>query len=254
MSSTYTITRDQVISLALRKLGVLEIGDVPDAATIANANMSLNLLIKQMSTEGLKIWKTSELIIPLIANQTSYILGGSSSALMYDTQAPTVAITDRPLKVIQGWYRNMQVTPHIDTPFMVVSKDEYNSLGSKFSTGTANTVFYDTKALNGILYVFLTPDINAAINLELHIIAQMPLNDLTLSSQIPDFPNEWMNTLVWNLADQLSLEYGVPMNTRQEISMRATTYRQLLNDWDVEAASTFFTPDFRSSSANSYGR
>jgi len=124
MSSNYSITRDQVISLALRKLGVLEIGDTPDANTIANANLSLNLLIKQMSTEGLKIWKTSELIIPLIQNQTSYILGGASSALMYDTQNPTVAITDRPLKVIQGWYRNMQVTPHIDTPFMVVSKNE----------------------------------------------------------------------------------------------------------------------------------
>jgi len=69
MSSNYSITRDQVISLALRKLGVLEIGDTPDANTIANANLSLNLLIKQMSTEGLKIWKTSELIIPLIQNQ-----------------------------------------------------------------------------------------------------------------------------------------------------------------------------------------
>lgn len=254
MSSTYTITRDQVIALALRKLGVLEIGDVPDAATITNANMSLNLLVKQMSTEGLKIWKTSELIIPLVANQTKYILGGASSALMYDTQAPTVATTDRPLKVIQGWYRNLQVTPNIDTPFMVVSKDEYNTLGSKFSTGTANTVFYDTKALNGILYVFLTPDINAATNLELHLVAQMPLNDIISAGDIPDFPNEWMNTLVWNLADQLSLEYGVPMNTRQEITNRATAYRQLLNDWDVEIASTFFAPDFRSSSANSYSR
>lgn len=254
MSSTYSITRDQVISLALRKLGVLEIGDTPDAATVANANMSLNLLIKQMSTEGLKIWKTSELIIPLIANQTSYILGGSSSTLMYDSLAPTVPITDRPLKVIQGWYRNLQVTPNIDTPFMVVSKNEYNTLGSKFSTGTANTVFYDTKSLNGVLYVFLTPDTNAATNLELHLVAQMPLNDITSADQIPDFPNEWMNTLVWNLADQLSLEYGVPMNTRQEINQRATSYREQLNDWDVEVASTFFAPDFRSSSANSYSR
>jgi hypothetical protein len=100
----------------------------------------------------------------------------------------------------------------------------------------------------------LTPDANAAANLELHLVAQMPINDLTLADQIPDFPNEWMNTLVWNLADQLSLEYGVPMNTRQEITNRSTAYRQLLNDWDVEAASTFFAPDFRSSSNNSYSR
>jgi hypothetical protein len=254
MSSTYTVTRDQVISLALRKLGVLEIGDTPDANTLSNAAMSLNLLIKQLSTDGLKLWKISELIIPLTSGQTSYTLGGSSSNLMYDALNPTVAITDKPLKVIQGFYRNKQVTPNIDTPVMIVSKQEYNILGSKFSTGTANTIFYDPRKLNGVLYVYLTPDINAQTNLELHIIAQMPLDDISASSDIPDFPNEWMNCLVWNLADQLALEYGVPMNARQEIAQRAGTYKTLLSDWDVEASSTFFQPDFRSTTNNSYGR
>jgi len=252
MSSTYTVSRDQIISLALRKLGVLEIGDVPDVETINNAAMSLNLLIKQLSTEGLKLWKNSELIIPLITNQTTYILGGSTSALMYDSLNPTVAITDRPLKVIQGFYRNITVTPYIDIPVMVVSKQEYNVLGSKFSTGTANTIFYDTKKLNGVLYVYLTPDVNASTNMELHIVAQLPLNDLSSALDIPDFPNEWMNCLVWNLADQLALEYGVPMNSRQEIGMRAGTYKTLLTDWDVEASSTFFAPDFRSTGNSAY--
>lgn len=252
MSSTYTISRDQIISLALRKLGVLEIGAVPDTDTIDNAAMSLNLIIKQFSIEGLKLWKNSELIIPLVTNQSTYILGGSTSALMYDSLSPTVAITDRPLKVIQGFYRNNSVSPYIDIPVMVISKQEYNVIGSKFSTGTANTIFYDTKKLNGVLYVYLTPDVNASTNMELHIVAQLPLDDLSTALAIPDFPNEWMNCLVWNLADQLSLEYGVPMNSRQEIAMRAGTYKTLLTDWDVEAASTFFAPDFRSTGNSSY--
>jgi hypothetical protein len=254
MSSIYTVTRDQVITLALRKLGVLEIGSAPDPDTVANAAMSLNLLIKQFSTDGLKLWKISELIIPLTSNQTNYTLGGSTSDLMYDALNPTVAITDKPLKVIQGFYRNTQATPNIDTPVLLVSKQEYNVLGSKFSTGTANTIFYDPRKLNGILYVYLTPDLNAQTNLELHIVAQMPLDDLNTALDIPDFPNEWMNCLVWNLADQLALEYGVPMNSRQEIGQRAIAYKTLLSDWDVEASSTFFAPDFRSTSPNSYGR
>ena len=254
MSSTYTVTRDQVITLALRKLGVLEIGSTPDPDTVSNAAMSLNLLIKQLSTDGLKLWKVSELIIPLISGQTQYTLGGSTSALMYDALNPTVAITDKPLKAIQGFYRNLQSTPAIDTPVMLVSKQEYNVLGSKFSTGTANTIFYDPRKLNGVLYVYLTPDLNAQTNLQLHIIAQLPLDDLNTALDIPDFPNEWMNCLVWNLEDQLSLEYGVPMNSRQEIRQRAMTYKTLLSDWDVEASSTFFQVDFRSTGANSYGR
>ena len=254
MSSTYTVTRDEIITLALRKLGVLEIGSSPDAATISNASMSLNLLIKQFSTDGLKLWKISELIIPVTNNQTSYILGGASSTLMYDSLSPTVAITDKPLKVIQGFYRNKQSTPYIDIPVMVMSKQEYNVLGSKFSTGTTNTIFYDPRNLNGVLYVYLTPDSNAQTNLELHIVAQMPLDDLTTALGVPDFPNEWMNCLMWNLADQLSLEYGVPMNARQEIAQRASTYKSLLSDWDVESSSTFFSPDFRSTNNNSYGQ
>lgn len=254
MSSTYSITRDQIIALALRKLGVLEIGDTPDANAVADASMVLNLLIKQLNTEGLKLWKNSEIIIPLTANKTVYTLGGSNSDLMYDSLAPTVAITDRPLKAIQGFYRNNQASPAIDTPVMLVSKQEYNTLGSKFSTGTANTIFYDVKQLNGLLYVYLTPDAYSASNLALHVVCQMPLNDLTKATDTPDFPNEWMNCLMWNLADQLALEYGVPMNARQEIAQRASTYKTQMTDWDVEASSTFFQPDFRSTSNNSYGR
>lgn len=245
MSSTYSISRDDIIALALRKLGVLEIGDTPDANTINNASMSLNLLIKQMSTEGLKLWKNSEITVPLTSGQTSYILGGASSTLMYDTQAPNVAITDRPLKVIQAFYRNTQITPNVDIPLMVLAKQDYNILGSKFSTGTANSIFYDVKKLNGILYVYLTPDLNAQTNLVLHLNVQLPLDDLTTALAIPDFPNEWMNVLVWNLADQLAIEYGVPMNYRAEIAQRAQMYKSQLTDWDVEASSTFFTPDMR---------
>lgn len=251
-TSTYSVTRDQIIALALRKLGVLEIGDTPDTNTLNNASMSLNLLIKQMSTEGLKLWKNTELIIPLTANQTSYVLGGTSSALMYDSLAPTVAITDKPLKVIQAFYRNTTTTPVIDTPVMLLSKQEYNVLGSKASTGTANSIFYDVKALNGILYVYLTPDAYSQSNLSLHVVAQMPLNDVTASTDVPDFPNEWMNVLIWNLADQLAIEYGVPMNYRQEIMQRAMLYKSQLTDWDVEPSSTFFAPDFRSVTSNSY--
>jgi hypothetical protein len=254
MSSNYSITRDQIIGLALRKLGVLEIGDTPDANSTANAAMTLNLLIKQFNTDGLKLWKVSELIVPLTNGKTSYTLGGSGSDTMYDALAPTVAITDKPLKVIQGFYRNILSTPYIDTPVLLVSKQEYNVLGSKFSTGTANTIFYDARKLNGLLYVYLTPDLNAQNNIQLHLVAQMPINDITLATEVPDFPNEWMNCLVWNLADQLSMEYGVPMNARQEIAQRAMAYKTQMVDWDIEAGSTFFAPDFRSTSSNSYSR
>ena len=250
MSSTFTVNRDQIIQLALRKLGVLELGDTPDPATVANASLALNLFIKQCATEGLKIWKTSELVIPLTANQTTYVLGGATSAIMYDSFNLTIPITDKPLKVIQAWYRNTTTTPSIDTPLQLLSKQEYNILGSKQSTGVSNSVFYDVKQNNGILYVYLTPDAYTAANLELHLVAQLPMNDLNRGQDVPDFPNEWMNTLIWNLADQLAIEYSVPANHRAEIAARALTYRNQLTDWDVEPTSTFFQIDNRMATSN----
>jgi hypothetical protein len=252
MSSTFTINRDQIIKLALRKLGVLEMGDNPDAETISNASFALNLFIKQCATKGLKIWKTLELVVPVVAGQTIYVLGGPNSDFMYDSldTAPNpTAVTDKPLKVIQGWYRNIQVTPPVDTPLQLLSKQEYNILGSKQSTGVSNSIFYDVKQNNGLLYVYLTPDAYSAANLEIHIVSQMPMNDLTSSIDVPDFPNEWMNTLVWNLADQLAIEYSVPANHRGEIATRAKMYLEELTDWDVEPTSTFFQVDMRMANA-----
>jgi hypothetical protein len=255
MSSSFSVDRDTVILLALRKLGILEIGDTPDTAATDNASLSLNLLIKQLSTEGLKLWKNTELVIPLVQGTTNYMLGSASSALMWDAIDPSkTAITDRPLKAIQAFYRNVSTSPVIDTPVMLISKQEYLTLGSKFTQGTANSIFYDIKALFGVLWVYLTPDLASQTNLQLHMVAQMPLNDLNNPGDIPDFPNEWMNCLVWNLADQLAIEYGVPMNYRTEIATRAQMYKSQLTDWDVEAASTFFQPDYRSVISNSYSR
>ena len=83
------------------------------------------------------------------------------------------------------------------------------------------------------------------INDQVHVVAQMPIQDINAATDIPDFPTEWMNCLIWNLADQMSLEYTIPASMRQEIALRAKAYRDQLTDWDTEVASTFFVPDNR---------
>jgi hypothetical protein len=256
MSSSYSVTQLQVITSALRKLGVIELGATPGTADQANAVVALNLIIKQMSADGLKLWKNAELKVPMVSGQTQYILGGPTSSTFYDASVTSnpVLITDKPLKAIQGFYRNNQTSPTIDTPVMMLSKQEYLVLGSKYTTGVTNSFFYDPKATFGILNLYLTPDLYTQTNLEFHMIAQMPLNDSINTTDVPDFPNEWFNCIVWNLADQLALEYLVPHTTRQEIMARALMYRQEMANFDVEAASTFFQPDYRSTMSSSYAR
>jgi len=239
MSTTFTVNRDQIISLALRKLGVLELGSVPDSETVANASLALNLYVKQMETEGLKLWTVNQLVLPLTNGKTTYSIGPAS-------QNPSVDLdTDKPLKVIQAWLRQTTVSPPVDTPVQLLSQQEYMTLGSKFSTGVANSIYYEIRQNTGNMYVYLTPDYNAAYQYDLYFMAQQPIQDINTGSSIPNFPVEWMNTLVWNLADQLAIEYSVPGNHRQEIAARAKAYRDQLTDWDVESVSTFFQADLR---------
>ena len=56
-----------------------------------------------------------------------------------------------------------------------------------------------------------------------------------------DFPNEWLNALVWNLADQIAIEYGLPINVRQEIMVKAKLYLEQLQNWNVEPTSVYFS-------------
>jgi len=241
MTTIFTITRDQIISGALRKLQVLELGATPDADTVTNAYTSLNVMIKAWQTQGIKLWTIKNYSLPLVAAQNLYRIGNSPVS-------PTVVMdmtTDKPLKVIQSFLRNISVTPNIDTPTQILSRQEYNILGSKSATGQINSVWYDPRTTYGEVHTYLTPDATIAANFQLVLVCQIPLSDLTLAADIPDFPQEWLQAMIWGLADELAIEYGCHINQRQEIAMKANKYRDDLEGWDTETASTFFQVDTR---------
>ena len=96
-TTTFTVTRDQIIESALRSLAVLEEGAQPSATTLENASFSLNLILKKWQSEGIKLWTVVEYAIPLVNSQNSYTIGPSST---YDYNA------DKPLRVIQAFLRN----------------------------------------------------------------------------------------------------------------------------------------------------
>lgn len=243
MTSNYSVTRDDIILAALRKCGTIEAGDTAstvESSIILNTALALNIMLKQWMTDGIKLWTYKEYTLPLVANKTSYVIGPALSSDL---------VADKPLRLIQGqaltFARNISVSPNIDTPMQILSRQEYLSLGSKFSLGMTNSVYLDVQTTTSTIYVYQTPDAATSTNYELHFTAQRPIYDITNSTDIPDFPNEWMNVLIWGLADQIAIEHDVPANHRQEIMIRAEGYRNKLEGWDTEAASTFFAPDYR---------
>ena len=92
------------------------------------------------------------------------------------------------------------------------------------------------------MYVYDTP---SATGYTIHLQVQMPVDDVLTPSQILDFPSEWFNLLKFGLADQISLEYGVPAQVRAELAQRTMKLEEVMTDWSQEEASTAFSPSNR---------
>lgn len=234
--TTYSRTRDQIVSFALRKIGVLELGVTPNATEVTNAVEALDMMIKSWVTKGIKLWTLQEITIPLTASTSSYIIGPAAAI-------PTPTVTaDKPLKLLQAWLRNTTVTPNNDIPMQIISQQEYNLLGSKGSTGTANSVYLQVGRDTSTLYVYLTPTSTEVSTYDLIILTQRLIQDAGGASANLDFPVEWFYALGWNLAAELSVDYGVDSERLSYIEAKAAKFLQEVEDFDTEYSSTFFTP------------
>jgi hypothetical protein len=235
-TTTFTVTRNQIIEAALRGLSVLEEGGQPSAAALENGSFALNLIMKKWQTNGIKLWTITELTLELDANVTTYTIGPDSGNDL---------VTDKPLRLIQSFLRNTSVSPYIDQPMQIISQQEYNLLGSKFSTGTTNSVYYMPYATYGTVSVFLTPDTNTATNYELHLTVQRPIYDITNPNDNFDFPSEWFLALKWALMAELASDYDKNLQDKAYYDSKAMMLQKELEDWDIEHSSTFFQPDVR---------
>jgi hypothetical protein len=240
---TYSITRDTIITEALRDVGVLGRTQVASPTDITIASTALNIFIKGMMTKGVTLWKIQENVIHLTVSVSTYLMGANST-YQYDTTGAALKV--RPLKILdQGNFVRANPSDPFpaDTPVSLLGRNEYEMYGSKSTTGVVNSFFYDPQLTNGILSVYPTP---ADSLRELHLFGQMPFADMNSASDAPDYAQEWYDVLELGLARKLVLKYGCDEATEKRIEMR---YRESLNDglnFSVDEGSTYFTYDSRS--------
>jgi hypothetical protein len=238
-TTTFTVTRNQIIEAALRGLSVLEEGGQPSATAVENASFALNLIMKKWQTHGIKLWTIGDVNLPLVAGQTSYNIGPAGSASTIDL------VTNKPLRVLQAYLRNNSVSPAVDIPMQLISEQEYIILGSKFSQGTTNSVFYKPYVNYGTVRVFLTPDTNTATNYTLKLNVQRPIYDVNNPNDNFDFPSEWFLALKWALMAELASDYDKTLQDKNYYDQKAMLCQKDIEDWDIEHSSTFFQPDVR---------
>ena len=146
----------------------------------------------------------------------------------------------RPLKV--SGLRWHHVVNDQDTPFAdMISREEYFDLPNKTSQGQSVQAYYDPQLSAGDLYLWPAPN---SVDALVKFTFREPIEDFDSAANTPDFPQEWITALEWNLAAWLITDFGVIGETAQRVEKRADLLKNELDGWDTEDTSIFMEPGY----------
>lgn len=228
-STNFSTTRDDIISGALRLCGAVALGETPLTEQITEASTTLNMLIKSLQVDGLQLWAMKETNITLSSGVAEYSIG----------LGQTVNIP-KPLKIYQAF--NHDTSTNIDIPMRLITRDEYNRLGNKTTSGTPIQCYYDVQRDYGTLKIFPVPTTLDATNKTIKIIYQRPFEDFDASTDEPDFPQEWFEVIKYGLATRLAGEYGVAKEDRAQLLQEYILMKTDVTGFGTEEGSFFIYP------------
>jgi len=217
-----------IISDAYFDAGLLQEGQLPNSEQIVTGMRKLTDIINLWQTQGLKLWLLRDLPITLQAGLGTYTLGPIGTTPMV-----------KPLRVIECYYEDAK---HIRRPLNPMSWNDYVRLSQVNQRGQINSYFVDKQQTQLSIFFWLIPDGQAAGG-QAHVVIQQQVANFISVTETMNFPVEWRIALRWGLADELAT--GQPQAIMDRCQQRAQAYRVMLEDWDVEDASTRFQPDSR---------
>ena len=232
-STDFSVSRDDIIKRALRLLGVLAQGETPSTDQVTEAALALNGLVKAWQADGMPLWAIKSYNVPLTATVASYRIGIGQAIP-----------TPKPLKIVQAYNHN--ISSSVDVPMRILTRQEYNMLGNKTSSGNPIQVFYDPQNSYGDLYVFPVPTATEAASNVITIHYQRPFEDFDASTDTPDFPQEWYDAITYGLATRLAPEYGIPSTDRRTLWQEMLTIKQDALNFGLEEGSLYFGREMRS--------
>lgn len=224
----------RIICEAMWNAGKLATGVEPNSEDLARYMNRLNDLINLWQTQGLKLWLQLDQSVTLVSGQASYTIKSGGD----------VNLT-KPTRIIDsGYYLDSN---SVKRPLTIISRDEYARLSTVTQTGPITQYWVDKQVSQLVVYFWLVPDATAATGTA-HLCVQQQITNLVSLTDSMNFPQEWFMALHWGLADEICT--GQPQTIVDRCAQRASMYRTMLEDWDVEDASTKLQPDL---SQTSYG-
>jgi hypothetical protein len=189
-----------------------------------------------MLASNILFWSTVTSIVGLNVHLAAPIPSAvNANAQTYDYTTRII----RPLRIIDA--RRYYIPSNIETPLNIMSRLDFREMPNKMSTGPINQFFYDPQLSTGFFWSWPAPPDSLS---KVNFTWMEPIFNFNTAADQPDFPVEWYNCLVWNLAKEIMLEYDIPIQRAQAIQIRAKESFDLVSGFDREPESFFFGVNF----------
>lgn len=229
------ITRDQLISSALRKCGALGEVETATSAQLTAGATALNALIKAFSTDGMQLWKLETVVEPLSSfpNTTPVTVGVGQ----------TIVTSKAPLK-LHNAYRQL-IADETKTEIFTYTRQEWLDITNPTSEGAPLAVYFQPLKTTGLLYIWPLPDSTWQADGQLLLDFHVAVTETTTGADILDFPDHWEQTIIYSLAQRLAPEYGVPIAERNLLTQDSERFRNEALSFSNEEGSVFLQPNRR---------
>lgn len=216
-TTDYSLNSQQIITQALRIIRVLPAGVDPDGDDAEDAETALNLLLKTWTTHS-HLW----------------IVTAGSAALVADQIEYSVAAARRMISV-----RRRYTTGAIDTPMTEMSRQEYDDQPNKETSSVPVMWYFNPQRSSRTLYLWPPASAQTVTQYSLKYTYYRVIEDVDALNNDVDLPQEWLECLVWNLADRLMAYHNVGF---PDVTARAAALLAQLSGQDQETASVFMQP------------
>jgi len=173
------------------------------------------------------------------STQITITAGLPSASKSGSTVFTFTTLIQRPQRVLSC--RRKTFANDNEIPVNSWSRQEYFNQVNKTSTGTVVNCYYSLQLDNGRMYVWQTA---SSVNDFLRFTFERPLEDILIGDDNLDFPVEWLEAIIYNLAMRLADDYDVPAAKVQTVAAKAVQFLDDLLGWDEEMESLNLQPDF----------
>lgn len=144
----------------------------------------------------------------------------------------------RPLRITAA--RSFDPESLEETRVDMIARLDYRMLSNKTLPGQINQLFYDPQLTTGQLYLYQTASTMGDL---VKFTWWRPIEDFTTAGDNPDLPQEWLQTLIFNLAVVMAPEFGFSGQPLRELVSMAASFKDDMMGFDREAESFQFGPD-----------